>query len=164
MREEGCSLSPYFLKFSERSVVISLLIMTADITRRPTVFLWFAVTLLFYSCGPPPPAPVRETLPASLTDQEFWTMITGFSEPGGYDTGGFVCLEWRVVWSFWGDSASRHNCRSGPHPQTKSYGMVAFVEPEYVPCAELDVLGFKGPTIAFLGAPFSSSRYSRIRE
>src|SRR5215470_15635204 len=42
----------------------------------------FAFFFLFYRCGPPPRVP--ETLPASLTDQEFWKMITDFSEPGGY--------------------------------------------------------------------------------
>jgi hypothetical protein len=42
----------------------------------------FALTLLFYGCGPPPPRP--ETLPHFLTDQEFWKMITDFSEPENY--------------------------------------------------------------------------------
>jgi hypothetical protein len=38
-----------------------------------------------YGCGPLPPVPpAPETLPSHLTDQEFWSMITTFSEPGGY--------------------------------------------------------------------------------
>ena len=58
--------------------------MTAEITRRAVLFVSaaFALTFLFYGCGPPPPVP--ETLPARLTDQEFWDMITDFSEPSGY--------------------------------------------------------------------------------
>src|SRR5262249_36476421 len=40
------------------------------------------LTFLIYGCGPLPPVP--ETLPSRLTDQEFWKMITDFSEPGGY--------------------------------------------------------------------------------
>ena len=40
------------------------------------------LTFLLYGCGPLPPVP--ETLPSRLTDQEFWKMITDFSEPGGY--------------------------------------------------------------------------------
>jgi hypothetical protein len=39
------------------------------------------LTFLFYGCGPPPSIP--ETLPARLTDQEFWKLITDFSEPEG---------------------------------------------------------------------------------
>jgi hypothetical protein len=42
----------------------------------------FALTLLFYGCGPQPPRP--ETLPHSLTDEEFWKTITDFSEPESY--------------------------------------------------------------------------------
>jgi hypothetical protein len=42
----------------------------------------FALTLLFYGCGHPPPRP--ETLPRVLTDQDFWKLITDFSEPEGY--------------------------------------------------------------------------------
>jgi hypothetical protein len=41
-----------------------------------------AFTNLFYGCGPLPAS--TETLRARLTDQEFWGMITDFSEPGGY--------------------------------------------------------------------------------
>jgi len=59
--------------------------MKAEIKCRPTL-LFAAVlasaALWIYGCGPPPvPA---ETLPARLTDREFWTMITAFSENGGY--------------------------------------------------------------------------------
>ena len=46
------------------------------------VFALFALTLLFYGCGPPPPPP--EALPHVLTDQDFWKLITDFSEPEGY--------------------------------------------------------------------------------
>lgn len=42
----------------------------------------FALTLLFYGCGQPSPRP--ETLPHLLTDQDFWKLITDFSEPEGY--------------------------------------------------------------------------------
>jgi len=58
--------------------------MTAEAARRWIRFVSAAIvwTCLSYGCGTPPPPP--ETLPAQLTDQEFWTMITDFSEPGGY--------------------------------------------------------------------------------
>jgi hypothetical protein len=46
------------------------------------VFAVFALTLLYYGCGPPPPRP--ETLPHLLTDQDFWKLITDFSEPERY--------------------------------------------------------------------------------
>jgi len=60
--------------------------MTVEITRRSILFLSaaFAASFLLNGCAPPPPAPVRETLPSRLTDQELWGMITGFSESGGY--------------------------------------------------------------------------------
>jgi hypothetical protein len=60
--------------------------MTAEITRRSLVFVPAALLLIFplYGCGPEPPIHVQETLPASLTDEEFWNMITTFSEPDGY--------------------------------------------------------------------------------
>src|SRR5689334_9922257 len=55
----------------------------AEFIRRPIRFACaFAVILLFWGCGPPPPVP--ETLPTHLTDQEFWKLVTDFSEPGGY--------------------------------------------------------------------------------
>jgi len=60
--------------------------MTAEITSRPIRFVSAALALTFmlYGCGPPPPPPsVSETLPARLTNQEFWNTITDFSEPGG---------------------------------------------------------------------------------
>src|SRR5262245_10462205 len=60
--------------------------MTAKITSRSIRFVSaaLALTFLLYGCGPPPlPPPVSETLPARLTNQEFWNMITDFSEPGG---------------------------------------------------------------------------------
>jgi hypothetical protein len=46
------------------------------------VFAVVALTLLFCGCGPPPPRP--EVLPHLLTDQDFWKLITDFSEPEGY--------------------------------------------------------------------------------
>src|SRR5215510_6700505 len=59
--------------------------MTAKITRRSVRFIFaFGLAVLLYGCGPPPPPPVPEALPALLTDQEFWSLITEFSEPGGY--------------------------------------------------------------------------------
>jgi len=59
--------------------------MTAKITSRSIRFVSaaLALTFLLYGCGPPPPSPVSETLPEGLTNQEFWDMITDFSEPGG---------------------------------------------------------------------------------
>jgi hypothetical protein len=60
-----------------------LQVMTAKMTRRSAGFVFaFGLAVLLYSCGPPPAVP--ETLPALLTDQEFWSLITEFSEPGGY--------------------------------------------------------------------------------
>jgi hypothetical protein len=58
--------------------------MIAEIACRWIRFLFAAcvLTCLSYGCGTSPPPP--ETLPAQLTDQEFWKMITDFSEPGGY--------------------------------------------------------------------------------
>src|ERR1041385_7910211 len=60
--------------------------MTAEIKRPSLMFLPAALLLivLLYGCGPQPPFHVQEILPASLTDGEFWNMITTFSEPGGY--------------------------------------------------------------------------------
>ena len=46
------------------------------------VFANLALALVFYGCGPPPPRP--ETLPRVLTDQDFWQLITDFSEPESY--------------------------------------------------------------------------------
>jgi hypothetical protein len=40
------------------------------------------LVFLLCSCGPPPLVP--ETLPARLSDPEFWKMINDFSEAGGY--------------------------------------------------------------------------------
>src|SRR5215472_9224961 len=60
--------------------------MTAKITSRSIRIVCAALALTFlpYGCGPPPPPPpVLETLPARLTNEEFWNMITDFSEPGG---------------------------------------------------------------------------------
>jgi hypothetical protein len=42
----------------------------------------FVFTLLLHGCGSVTPAP--ETLPAHLTNQEFWNLITNFSERGGH--------------------------------------------------------------------------------
>jgi hypothetical protein len=60
--------------------------MTAEITRRSLVFVPAGLLLIFllYGCGPEPPIHVQETLPAGLTDEEFWNMITTFSEPDAY--------------------------------------------------------------------------------
>jgi len=60
--------------------------MTAEIARRSirSVSAAVALTFLFYGCGPAPSRPVLETLPAQLSDREFWKIITDFSEPGGY--------------------------------------------------------------------------------
>jgi len=61
--------------------------MTAKITRRSVRFIFaLGLAVLLYGCGPPPAVPETgpETLPALLTDQEFWSLITEFSEPGGY--------------------------------------------------------------------------------
>src|SRR5262252_5840519 len=56
--------------------------MTAKITRRSVRFIFaFGLAVLLYGCGPPPAVPER--LPALLADQEFWSLITEFSEPGG---------------------------------------------------------------------------------
>jgi len=46
------------------------------------VFAVFALILLFYGCGQPPPLP--ETLPSLLNDQDFWKLISDFSESEGY--------------------------------------------------------------------------------
>jgi hypothetical protein len=43
-----------------------------------------AFMFLLYGCGPLPPVPISETLPARLSDAEVWSMIADFSEPGGY--------------------------------------------------------------------------------
>jgi len=56
--------------------------MTAESRRRSMLSTAFALTLIFYGCGPLPPVP--ETLPSHLSDGEFWNMIADFSEPGGY--------------------------------------------------------------------------------
>jgi len=57
---------------------------TAEVTRRITLLLTAAVLLtgaLLYVGKPPV---LLDTLPARLTDKEFWKMITDFSEAGGY--------------------------------------------------------------------------------
>src|SRR5262245_35854814 len=59
--------------------------MTAEVVRRSVLFVSAALILslvLFYGTGPRPP--VADTLPAHLTNEEFWKMVTDFSEPGGY--------------------------------------------------------------------------------
>jgi hypothetical protein len=58
--------------------------MAVEVTR-PSILLAFAafvLTFLLYGCGTPPPVP--DALPTRLTDQEFWSMITDLSEPGGH--------------------------------------------------------------------------------
>src|SRR5262245_44451273 len=71
--------------------------MTAEITRRSIRFIFaaLALTSLLYGCGPPPPPPlVSETLPARMTNQEFWNTIRDFSEPGGvFPSDNFVSNE-----------------------------------------------------------------------
>src|SRR5690242_17026282 len=57
---------------------------TAEVTRRIILSLTAAILLaaaLIYVGKPPI---VSDTLPARLTDKEFWRMITDFSEAGGY--------------------------------------------------------------------------------
>src|SRR6516162_4622456 len=59
--------------------------MTAEVVRR--CILFFSATLalaavLFYSSGSHSTLP--DTLPSSLSDREFWQMVTDFSEPSGY--------------------------------------------------------------------------------
>src|SRR5215813_11361822 len=57
---------------------------TAEVTRR--IILSFTAAILLVAAllyvGKPPI--VSDTLPARLTDKEFWRMITDFSEAGGY--------------------------------------------------------------------------------
>src|SRR5215813_6373285 len=57
---------------------------TAEVTRR--IILSLTATILLAAAliyvGKPPI--VSDTLPARLTDKEFWRMITDFSEAGGY--------------------------------------------------------------------------------
>jgi hypothetical protein len=58
---------------------------TAEVARRATLFFAATVLLvavLFYSGGGS--SIVRDTLPDRLSDKEFWQMVTGFSEDGGY--------------------------------------------------------------------------------
>jgi hypothetical protein len=52
------------------------------ITRSILFIGTLALILLLSACGPPPPVP--DTLPAHLTNKEFWDLITDFSESGGY--------------------------------------------------------------------------------
>lgn len=59
--------------------------MTAEVTRRSILFVSAALILsaiLFYTNGKRSTVP--ETLPAHLSNMEFWRMVTDFSEPGGY--------------------------------------------------------------------------------
>jgi hypothetical protein len=63
--------------------------MTAALTRRFTLFIWewvLLATVLSYGCRPNSRIPDthRDTLPARLTNAEFWKMVTDFSEPDGY--------------------------------------------------------------------------------
>src|SRR5215468_10212592 len=58
---------------------------TAEIARRTTLFFAAAVLLvaaLAYIAGGS--RTVTDTLPARLSDKEFWTMVNDFSEAGGY--------------------------------------------------------------------------------
>jgi hypothetical protein len=55
-----------------------------EVTRRTVLFVCatFLLIALLYVGGGRPIAP--DTLPARLTDKEFWKMVTDFSEAGGY--------------------------------------------------------------------------------
>jgi hypothetical protein len=58
---------------------------TAEVVRRSLLFLVAATLLmavLFFIAGGT--STVRDTLPAQLSNAEFWNMITDFSEAGGY--------------------------------------------------------------------------------
>jgi hypothetical protein len=54
----------------------------AETTYRASRFATAFALALLLGCSPQPPVP--DTLPAGLTNEEFWKMITTFSEPGGY--------------------------------------------------------------------------------
>src|SRR5215471_11667363 len=59
--------------------------MRAEVFRRLLLFLAAALvlaSLLFYSSRRP--LPTVDTLPARLADEEFWNIVSDFSEPGGY--------------------------------------------------------------------------------
>src|SRR4051812_24213881 len=58
---------------------------TAEVVRRSVLFVSAALILsllLFYGSGPRSLVP--DTLPAQLSNEEFWQMVTDFSEPSGY--------------------------------------------------------------------------------
>jgi hypothetical protein len=58
---------------------------TAEVVRRSVLFVSAALILsliLFYGSGPRSSVP--DTLPAQLSNEEFWQMVTDFSEPSGY--------------------------------------------------------------------------------
>jgi hypothetical protein len=58
---------------------------TAEVTRRTLLFIAAAVLLAAaQSFVEEPSVTLPDTLPASLSDKEFWRMITDFSEAGGY--------------------------------------------------------------------------------
>src|SRR5262245_26812558 len=66
--------------------------MTTGFKLRWFLSAFFAFAFLLLGCGTPPPAP--DTLPGRLTDQEFWSMITEFSEPDGtFQSDNFVSNE-----------------------------------------------------------------------
>ena len=45
--------------------------------------------------SPVPPRRIADTLPAAISDEEFWRLISEFSEPGGsYPYENFVSNEW----------------------------------------------------------------------
>jgi len=60
--------------------------MTAEVARRSILFLIAAIllTAVLFFAGSGGPAPVADTLPGRLSDREFWSMVTEFSEDGGY--------------------------------------------------------------------------------
>src|ERR1041385_6008757 len=60
--------------------------MTVEVARRSILFVSaaFILSILFYGCGTPPSPSAPENLPTRLTDRQFWSMITEYSEPGGY--------------------------------------------------------------------------------
>src|SRR5438067_4283097 len=58
---------------------------TAEVGRRTVLFvlatILFIATLSYVSRGS---SAAPDTLPSRLTDEEFWQMVTDFSETGGY--------------------------------------------------------------------------------
>src|SRR5216117_3137165 len=57
---------------------------TAEVTRRTLLFIAAAGLLAAAQSFVEEPSVTPDTLPASLSDKEFWRMVTDFSEAGGY--------------------------------------------------------------------------------